>query len=161
MRRLIFKSNAIFLSKIDVSLTDSDFNVCENVLSAKEISCAVRGLSQGKTPGSDGLPQEFYCKFWDQLCPILLRLYNFSLDQGFLSSSMQESVTCLLFKKDDPKNLKNWRPISLLNVDCPKFYHLLFKKTKFVLSPAGRFSLILPYFEMFWIISRLPTRLVF
>ena len=63
MRRLIFKSNAIFLSKIDVSLNDSDFNVCENVLSTKEISYAVRGLSQGKTPGSDGLPQEFHCKF--------------------------------------------------------------------------------------------------
>ena len=30
---------------------------------------------------------------------------------------MQGSVTRLIFKKDDPKNLKNWRPISLLNVD--------------------------------------------
>jgi len=58
-----------------------------------EISQAVCGLSPGKTPGSDRLPQEFYVKFWDQLCPILLQLYNFSLEQGFLSSSMQESVT--------------------------------------------------------------------
>lgn len=30
---------------------------------------------------------------------------------------MQESVTCLIFKKNDPKDLKNWCPISLLNVD--------------------------------------------
>ena len=83
----------------------------------KLISHAVCGLSQGKTPGSDGLPLEFYVKFWDQLCPILLQLYNFSFDQGSLSSSMQESVTGLIFRKDDPKHLKNWRPISLLNVD--------------------------------------------
>ena len=106
-----------FLSKVEISLNDQDVNSCECPLSTDEISRAVRGLSQGKTPGSDGLPLEFYVKFWDQLCPILLQLYNFSFDQGSLSPSMQESVTRLIFKKEDPKHLKNWRPISLLNVD--------------------------------------------
>jgi len=106
-----------FLANIDVSLTDTDRSLCERALSADEISHAIRGLSPGKTPGADGLPQEFYVKFWDQLCPILIQLYNFSLEQGFLSSSMQQSVTRLIFKKEDPKHLKNWRPISLLNVD--------------------------------------------
>ena len=99
------------LSKVNVSLNDQDFDVCD------EISHAVRGLSKGKTPGSDGLPLEFYVKFWDLLCPILLRLYNFSFHHGSLSTSMKGSVTRLIFKKDDRKNLKNWRPISLLNVD--------------------------------------------
>jgi len=91
--------------------------LCERALSADEIFHAVHSLSQGKTPGSDGFPQKFYVKFWDKLRPILLELDNFSLEQGFLSSSMQESVTRLIFKKDDPKNLKNSRPIFLLNVD--------------------------------------------
>ena len=104
-------------SKVQISLSDQDSGFYENVLSADEISHAVRGLSKGKTPGSEGLPVEFYVKFWDQLCPILLQIYQFSFDQGFLSTSMQGSVTRLIFKKDDPKNLKNWRPISLLNVD--------------------------------------------
>ena len=72
---------------------------------------------KGKNPCADGLPLEFYVKFWDQLSPILLQLYNYSFDHGSLSPSMQESITRLIFKKDDPKNLKNWRPISLLNVD--------------------------------------------
>ena len=123
-----------FLSKVEVSLKDQEINDCECALSAEEISRAVRGLSQGKTPGSDGLPLEFYVKFWDQLCPILLQLYNFSFDQGFLSSSMQESVTRLIFKKDDPKHLKNWRPISLLNVD----YKILSK------ALTNRLSKVLP-----------------
>ena len=105
------------LSKVEVSLNDQDINSCDHALSGDEISRAVRGLSQGKAPGSDGLPLEFYVKFWDQLNPILLQLHNFSFDQGFLNSTMQESITQLIFKKDDPKNLKNWRPISLLNVD--------------------------------------------
>ena len=53
------------LSKVDVSLNDRDTISCDRALSAKEISRAARGLSRGKAPGSDGLPLEFYVKFWD------------------------------------------------------------------------------------------------
>ena len=122
------------LSKVAISLTDRDVNSCERALSADEISGTVHGLSRGKTPGSDRLPLEFYVKFWDQLCPILLQVYNFSFDQGSLGTSMQESVTRLIFKKDVPKNLKNWRPISLLNLD----YKILSK------ALTNRLSKVLP-----------------
>ena len=115
-------------------MTDTEETLCDQNLSIEEISYAMRGLSSAKTPGSDGLPLEFYVKFWDQLGPILLQLYTFSLDPGSLSLSMQESVTRLIFKKDDPKNLKNWRPISLLNVD----YKILSK------ALTNRLSKVLP-----------------
>lgn len=121
------------LSKVNVSLNDQDTSICECPLSTDEISREICGLSKGKTPGSDGLPLEFYVKCWDQLCLILLQLYNFSLDQGFLSTSMQGSVTHLIFKKDDRKDLKNWQPISLLNVD----YKILSK------ALTNRFSKVL------------------
>ena len=74
-----FQIQLEFLSNLDLNLPDHDVEYCERVLSVDEIIHVVRSLSQGKTPGSDGLPQEFYIKFWDHLCPILLRLYHFSL----------------------------------------------------------------------------------
>lgn len=56
---------------------------------------------------------------------------------GELPESMKTSMTRLIFKKrGNIKDLKNWRPISLLNVDykicskaitlhvCPKFFML-------------------------------------
>ena len=69
-----------FLNNVGVSLNEQDSGFCKRALSAEEISRAVRGLSQGKNPGSDGLPLEFYVKFWDLLCPLLLQLYNLIRD---------------------------------------------------------------------------------
>ena len=106
-----------FLSQIDTSLDDDTRELCEGVLDLTEITSALKGLSSEKTPGSDGLPLEFYVKFWHLLAPYLLKVFNFSLQTGYLSNSMRESVTRLLFKKGDRKLLKNWRPISLVNVD--------------------------------------------
>ena len=105
------------MSNVPVSLSDDEKSKCDLPLTLQEITLAICSLSKGKTPGSNGLPLEFYIKFCDLLAPHLVDLFNFSLENGSFSLSMQESMTRVIFKKDDPKDLKNWRPISLLNVD--------------------------------------------
>ena len=47
----------------------------------------------------------------------MVSVFNQGLARGELPESMKASVTRLLHKKDDNRLLKNWRPISLLNVD--------------------------------------------
>ena len=48
---------------------------------------------------------------------------NFSFDNGELSSSQKQTVITLIEKKDRDKRLvKNWKPISLINVDCKVAY---------------------------------------
>ena len=91
---------------------------CEGFLSLQELSDAVKTLNLGKSPGSDGFSVEFYLFFWDILGPLLLRVPNQCFRDGNLCDSMKGSVTRLVYKKrGDIKNLRNWRPISLLNVD--------------------------------------------
>jgi hypothetical protein len=87
----------------------------ERPITADEVSSAISQSGNNKTQGPDGFTAEFYKAFSAQLSPILANIYNRC--QQDIPISMKEAVICLLFKKGDKGQLKNWRPISLLNVD--------------------------------------------
>ena len=75
-------------------------------------------FQNNKTPGNDGLTIEFYRSFWPVLGEMLVKSLNYSYKHGELSSSQREAVIVLIEKKDrDRRQIKNWRPISLINVD--------------------------------------------
>jgi len=60
-----------------------------------------------------------------------VNVFNQSLVRGELPESMKVSVTRLVHKKDDKRELKNWRLISLLNVDykiCSKVISMRWAK---------------------------------
>jgi hypothetical protein len=61
---------------------------------------------------------EFYREFWGKVNFFIIDVLNKSYDEKLRSFSQQSSVLSLLFKKEDPLVLDNYRPISLLNV-CP------------------------------------------
>jgi len=105
------------LSNLSLRLSEEDRDRCEGLLLLPEITTALGNMSKNKSPGPDGLSVEFYSKFWDLLGPILLEVINHCYADSDLCDSMKTSNTRLVFKKGDRKNLKNWRPISLLNVD--------------------------------------------
>ena len=100
------------MSEISTSLEEHDKELCEGELTLEESTAAVNSLAKHKTPGADGIPLEFYIKFWPLLSPLLLVVINESFRDKELSDSMKESITRLIFKKGDKRNLKNWRPIS-------------------------------------------------
>lgn len=74
-------------------------------------------MASGKAPGVDGLPMEFYLKFWDALGADLVEVLNCCLSRGYLAKSRQRGVISLTFKKGDRLDPHNWRPITLLCVD--------------------------------------------
>lgn len=55
---------ACLLDKLDSFLSPDQSALCDGPLSSAEVLIARNGMSKNKTPGSDGLPAEFYIKFW-------------------------------------------------------------------------------------------------
>ena len=75
-------------------------------------------MESNKSPGSDGLPAEFYKLFWQDVNIYLVKALNAAYRKGVLSISQRRGLITLLPKKNKILQcLKNWRPISLLNCD--------------------------------------------
>ena len=75
-------------------------------------------MESNKTPGTDGIPADFYKVFWNDIKVFLLASINSSYAKGLLSISQRRGLITLIPKKDKSLcYIKNWRPISLLNCD--------------------------------------------
>ena len=77
-------------------------------------------MPNNKLPRNDGLAKEFYEVFWEDLKIPLISSLKSAFDKGELSNSQKQVVIKLIEKNKDKKRIQNWRPISLLNVDCIK-----------------------------------------
>lgn len=99
-------------------LSEKQSDSLDRPLSGAELLLALRNMKKGKSPGSDGLTVEFYQAFWGGLSPVFMDSVIAAFDQSILSLEQRRSIITLIPKKDkDRRYLKNWRPISLLNVD--------------------------------------------
>ena len=107
------------LAKISTpQLSENDKAFCEGKLTLQNIWEALNSMKNGKIPGNDGITKEFYVCFFEELGSLLLESLNHSHTVGELSTSQKQSVITLTEKKGRDKRLvKNWRPISLMNVD--------------------------------------------
>ena len=127
------------LSSLSRQLSPHQSSLCEGTMTIDKISFAVKNMNTNKSPGPDGLTVEFYRKFWDILAPHLVLVFNSCFQAGEMCESMKTSNTRVIYKKGDRKSLKNWRPISLLNVDykiCSKAISIrLSKVLEFIVDP--------------------------
>jgi hypothetical protein len=74
-------------------------------------------MANNKSPGSDGLPAEFYKEFFPIIGPLFIKIANAQVSK-ILSPSQRLGIITLLPKRDTDKTLlNNWRPVSLLNTD--------------------------------------------
>ena len=105
----------------------------EEPINLPEVKAAVFRLAKGKVPGNDGLPIEFYQKFWMQIRFMLLELCN-DIAKNRLQGSEAQVVISLLDKGKDSKFLDNWRPISLLNCDTKIYSKIIASRIEDVIQ---------------------------
>lgn len=85
-----------------------------------EIVMGIKNLKAEKSPGPDKITNEAIKLACAHLVNPLTHLFNLILSSSTTPSQWSKSDIILLFKKGDPKNIDNYRPISLL----PSLYKL-------------------------------------
>jgi len=89
----------------------------EKKIQVDELRAAIRKMARGKSPGPDCIPAEFYIEFTDMIADSLTHTLNEAHDDHALPHTFLEGEISILYKKGDPRDMKNYRPITLLNAD--------------------------------------------
>ena len=101
----------------------------QNVVTMEEAGKVLNNMKNDKSPGSDGFSVNFFKFFWKDLGVYLVRSINYGLKAGKLSTTQTQGlITCIPKGQKSKKYLKNWRPITLLNVtyqESSTNYHIM------------------------------------
>ena len=132
----LFRSTYPNISDLTDYITSTDTPVLNDEMSAdinneitiEEIDVVFNKLKNNKSPGWDGLTAEFYKTFWVDVRTVLFSCYQESINNGTLTPSQRIGILILIPKPKSPSelvHLKNWRPITLLNVDYKILTHVI------------------------------------
>ncbi|KZP03153.1 hypothetical protein FIBSPDRAFT_769381, partial [Athelia psychrophila] len=107
-------------------LTEEQNEALKKLITDHDLEEALRQSQNGKTPGDDGIPYEFY-KSWprpkedDTESPDVIQLLTAVVNDielhGITNKSFTNGAMTLLYKKKDQTLIENYRPITLLNTD--------------------------------------------
>jgi hypothetical protein len=106
-------NNNIILQQ--AKLTNIERETLEQPLTIEEFDNCHSKSKNEKCPGADGFSNKFIKKFWNIFRVPLFRLAAFCYENNRLTDNFRSANIKLIPKKGDLSQLKNWRPISLLN----------------------------------------------
>ena len=84
--------STFFSEVISTSLTDEEQTLCEGALTQKECLEALKKMESDKTPGTDGLPADFYKVFWKDISSFLISALNYLLTLAAFQSHKDEGL---------------------------------------------------------------------
>jgi hypothetical protein len=89
-------------------------------------------LKPNKSPGEDGIISEFYITHWEQIKDEFFLLVNDTFEKKELTPSQYKGVLTLLHKSGEREDIRNWRPLTLLNSDYKIIAKILAERLKVV-----------------------------
>lgn len=96
------------------SISEEQRITMERPIEEEEILGVIKGLKQNKSPGPDGMPNEFYKATWDIIERDFMAVVKEFQNGGRLDWHLNCTFICLIPKKPGASSFKDFRPISLI-----------------------------------------------
>ena len=100
----------------------------------REVEACLKNMSTNKAPGPDQITSDVYKLGGEQITKGLTKCFNKILETKTIPPSWNEAKIIILYKKGDPDDIKNYRPISLLAHSYKLFTRLLQKRMEEVID---------------------------
>ena len=126
---------AKFLNQLQ-ALEDNDLDRMGlmRLVTLEELEDIIMSFKNGKCPGIDGLSIEFYKKTFGIIKHHLLNFINDSIFGKQVPRKINTGIIKLLYKDGDRRDLKNYRPITLMNVDLKIITKIFTRRLQPILS---------------------------
>ena len=114
-------------------LLGPELPVLQGPISYDEMNAAGRTLKYGKASGSDGIPAESWKAVLTDGSPSCMWVVNFMnglLNEERVPSQWHEARVVAIYKKGDPTEASNYRPISLLQIGYKLFAQIILQRLK-------------------------------
>ena len=105
-------------------------------INLSEILTTLKEFKASKSPRPDGWTVEFYLGFYENLGKDLLAVVEESCMVGHLHPTMNSIFISLIPKTDTPKDMNDFRPISLCNFIYQIVEKVISKRVKKILSKS-------------------------
>ncbi|KAG5576279.1 hypothetical protein H5410_056413 [Solanum commersonii] len=115
-------------------LTGEEKEDLERSFDEEEVLRCLKQCATDKAPGLDGFTMGFYIKCWEVVKGDIMETFQHFHEQGRLERSLNLTFIALISKKKGAKELRGFRPISLIGSMCKIFSKVLTERLKKVMS---------------------------
>ena len=126
--------NHISIEKIRSSNNTQSKLFTFNLVSSDKSKQEILNLNNKKTSREGDIPVNILKDAIDTYLPILTKVINSSIEQNELPNELKRADFIPIYKKKDPLNKENYRPVSLLSHMSKVFERLLHKQVKTFMS---------------------------